>query len=364
MYNNNSKIKLAIVVKNFEINGISTVVMNYAQKMDLNRFELTIFAGDKIDKMYQDKCEKLGIKIIKLPNKSNKIKYYYSLYKKIKKNYFDILHIHGNSSAMAIELFIGKMKKIKIRITHCHNTQKSNSFLKKIMKVVFNNLYTDAFACGDLAGKTLFEDKSFYIMRNGVDTLKYRYNVNIRNKIRSELNIDNKIVIGHVGRINEQKNQSFLIDVFEKLAIDNEQYILLLVGIGPLYDETKQRVSESKFKDRIILYGETNTPEKMYYAMDIFAFPSVYEGLPLTLVEAQISGLPCIISDKITDETKLSDRVIKLPITDSDIWKNKILSTNICNDRDKFYDLYIDKIKKFNIDECVNEIENKYESLI
>ena len=157
-----------------------------------------------------------------------------------------------------------------------------------------------------------------------------------------------------------------MLDVFFYVSNENENYVLLLVGVGPKFNEVKEKISKSSFKDRIILYGETTKPEDMYFAMDIFAFPSLYEGLPLTLVEAQITGIPCIISDRITDETKLSNMVIKLPITDTDIWENQILSAKIYDnqERENFIKLHSSEIDKFNIDECVKEVEKKYKSLV
>ena len=281
----------------------------------------------------------------------------------MKKSYYDILHVHGNSSAMTIEMIIGKIKKINIRIAHCHNTQK-NSIVKKFLKIVFNKTYTNAFACGDLAGKNLFGKNDFYLMRNGIDTNKYRFNDSIRNNIRNELNISDKIVLGHIGRFNTQKNHTFLLDIFEKVACESDDYVLLLVGDGADFNKIKERIDNSKYKDRIILYGETNTPEILYLAMDLFVFPSLYEGLPLTLIEAQVSGLKCFISDTITKEVILSNQVKSLPINDSNLWKDEILSSKICEDREKFYTLNIEKINKYNIDKCVKELEEKYKSLV
>ena len=359
----NQKIKIAIASKDLAKNGISSVIINYAEKINHEKFELTIFAGETIDENNRKILEEKGINVIKLPSKDNKYNYYKQLYKKMNKNYFDILHVHGNSTAMSIELFIGILKKIKIRIAHCHNSKKEKSIIKKLIYPIFNNLYTNAFACGELAGKTLFANRDFFIMRNGINTIKYQYNEQVRNETRKNLNISNKIVLGHIGRFNDQKNHKFIIDVFEELAKENDNYVLLLIGNGPNYENIKERIKNSKYKDKFILYGETNEPEKMYLAMDIIIFPSLYEGLPLTLVEAQISGLKCIISDTITDEV-IIDNVEKCSIKSLTLWKEKILKTKINDKREAFYSNNKKRIKIFDINDCALELEKKYKNLI
>lgn len=357
-------IKIAIVTKNLEINGISSVIMNYAENIDLQKFSLTIFCGEKIDQNYYDKLCQLGIDVIKLPNKRNKIKFFWKLYKNLEKRKYDILHVHGNSSAMAFELFIGKLRKIKVRIAHCHNSVKNKSILKKFLMVAFNHLYTDAFACGKKAGETLFGNKDFYIMKNGIDISKYQYNEVLRNKIRNKLNINNNFVLGHIGRFNEQKNHKFLLDVFERVADKNDKFVLLLVGTGPDFDDIKERISKSRHKDKFIMYGETTKPEEMYFAMDAFIFPSLYEGLPLTLVEAQISGLRCIISDVITDEVIISDIVTKVSLNDIDMWVNNILDLKIKNDRKSFIVKNKVNADKYEIKQCVNDLEIKFKEIL
>ena len=359
----NKKIRVAIISKDLALNGISSVIINYAENMDLNKFELTIFAGKTIDNSNKIKLNKKGIKIVELPNKKNKIKYYKCLYKKIKKDYYDILHVHGNSTAMSIELFIGMLKNIKIRIAHCHSSKTDKSCIEKMITPIFNKLYTNAFACGKLAGESLFGNKKFFIMRNGMDTKKYKYDKAVRDKLRKELGVSNKVVLGHIGRFNYTKNHNFILDIFEEISKEKDNYCLLLIGNGPDYEKIKERIDNSKYKDRIILYGETNEPEKMYQAMDCFVFPSVYEGLPLTLVEAQISGLKCVISDVITSEV-IIENVVKLPIDDKKTWKEEILNTKLNNNREIFYAKNYIAIEKYDISACVIELEKKYEMLL
>lgn len=355
------KISVAMIAGNLEINGISSVIMNYCTHMDLNAFDVTILAGATIAESHRNLCRKTGIKVIELPNrKSSTLTYIKELDKELGKNHFDIIHMHGNQASMALELFLGWKHHIKIRIAHSHNTTCQNIKLHKLMKPFFNLLCTHRFACGELAGKWLFDNKPFFIIPNGFETEKFIFNEHYREDIRKELSIEGKFVIGHIGRINDQKNQTFLLDIFTEVAKHNENAILLMVGIGPKLEEIKKIVNKHQYRDRIILYGETTTPEKIYAAMDLFVFPSKYEGLPVTLLEAQINGLPCIISDVITKEAILSKQVKMLSLNDTiETWALNINSVKTV-ERVKFYVQEQENISKYNIMNTVKMLESKY----
>ena len=151
------RIKVAMVATNFELNGISSVIMNYCRNIDLNKFEITIFAGKNVNIYYKNECNELGIQIVELPfKKKNRMIYYLSLFKNIERNYFDIIHVHGNSATMFFELFIGYLKGIKNRIAHCHNTISENMKLHKMLFPFFKRISTKFFACGKLAGDWIF----------------------------------------------------------------------------------------------------------------------------------------------------------------------------------------------------------------
>lgn len=361
------KIRIAMIAANLELNGISSVIMNYCRNLDKKKFEITIIAGDIINDEFTKECNDLNISIIKLHSKrTSKIKYYFDLYNNIKKNSFDIFHVHGNSSIMAFDLFIARLKGIKIRIAHSHNTKCDNKMLHKLLNPMFKKLYTHAFACGDAAGNWLFGENNFYVINNGINIEKFLFDEKVRKSIRKELNVkENEILIGHIGRINYQKNQQLLLEAFEKMCENNNNNIkLLFVGTGPMFNELRKNICESKYKKNIILYGESNEPEKFYMAMDLFAFPSRYEGLPVTLIEAQVSGLRCFISNKITDEVILTPLVRKISIDSKDAWVD-VLSDNInIDNKIKNRTMDVRKFKKFNIKENALMLEKYYKNFI
>lgn len=353
-----TKIKIAMITNSMTLNGISSVIMNYCRNIDTNKFEITIFSGTPINKQYENECKELGIRIVELADKKkNFLKYYIRLFNKLKYKNFDICHVHGNSAMMFFELFIAILKGIKIRIAHSHNSRCNNEKINKMLKVPFKKSYTEAFACGKLAGDWIFGEEKYKIIDNGIDFSKFKYNEKIRKSERKKLDIkDDEFVLGHIGRINNQKNQKFLIRIFEKCAEINNNIKLLIIGDGPNYKEIEEIVNKHRYKDRIILYGETDSPEAYYNVMDMFVFPSKYEGFPVTVIEALANGLNCIVSDKITNE--INSRNIEYASIDGQVddWVKKIL------EKISFKRSDVEKSfrKRYEINNCVKRLENEY----
>lgn len=359
-----SKIKIAMIINDFNLNGISMVVLNYCMHMDLSRFDITILTGVPVASSNYRECRKLGIKVISLPSrKKNSISFYKALFKTLSKNKFDIVHVHGNSAMITIELIIAFLNNIKVRIAHCHNSTCSNMKMHKILLPVFNKVYTHGFACSSLAGKWLFGERKYYVIPNGFEVEKFQFNADMRKKVRKELNVEDKFLIGHIGRFNDQKNHPFLLKVFHRIAKKNPDAVLVLVGGGPDFEKIREIVNNHPYKDRIILYGETEHTEELYNAMDIFVFPSKYEGLGIVLLEAQISGLPCIASDVIPHDVVISDNIEFLPLGNENIslWSNFVLK--YCGrvyDRKELFNKNKHLIERYDIVKNAEYLSNLY----
>ena len=360
------KIKVAMVAVDLSRTGISAVIMNYCRYINKRKFEISLLVGNHILNNYREECKKMGINIIELPFKlENSVSYYKELTKKLNEKRYDIVHVHGNSSMITPELILAKICGIKVRIAHSHNTTCNHKILNKILKPLFKIGYTDGFACGRLAGKWMFGQKPFCVIPNGFDVNKFAFDSEARNQIRSELEIEDKYVVGHIGQFNDQKNHRFLFEIFDKLAQINDDIVLLLIGNGPDYLQICKLIEKHRYKDRIIVYGETNSPEKMYSAMDCFVFPSKYEGLPVSLLEAQISGLPCIASDKITKEVDFGQIIWKSIEEKSNEWAKKILKFDIgIEKRIQYISKHEKEVSKYNITEDVKILEKKYREMI
>lgn len=359
------KIKVSIITKNLIVNGISTVIMNYCRNMDFDKHNITIYAGAPIVEQYKNECEKLNIKIVEMPSKrgGNPLKYYIYLLKAINKKNTDVVHIHGNSGTIALELLITKIKGIKKRIAHCHNTTCDNIKIHKILKPLLKLLYTKGFACSKEAGEWMFGNGEFEVLPNGFDTEKFKFDEKKRKEIRKKLKIDDGYIIGHVGMFNNQKNHPYMLKVFESIAKKNEKAYLLFVGTGPDYDKIQELINKHPYKERIICYGVTDKVSEVYDAMDLFFFPSKFEGLGIVLLEAQMKGLPCVASDVIPKEVELDKNMIDFLSLDADVevWSKVILKKleNKIN-RKKVYEEHEKEIKRFEIKENVKQLEYSY----
>lgn len=361
------KISILMVANDMKMNGISSVIMNYTRNLNPELFEVCIAIGEPIEDVHLKELKNMGKKIWVLPNrKKNPIKFYIGLMKIFKAKIFDIIHVHGNSSTMAIELSIAKICGVKHRIAHSHNSTCGNMLRHNILKPWFDKVYTYKLACSTLAGDWIFGKSKFDVINNGFMVEKYRFESNKRTYYREKLNLNEKYVIGHVGRFNDQKNHPFLIKVFEKIAEKNKQAYLLLVGNGPNYNSIVDMISKSKYSNRIIVYGNSDDIAGLMSAMDIFLLPSKYEGLGIVLLEAQICGLPCITSEKVPKDTILGNNIKFLPIKSNDIsiWSENV-QMQIINDKERedFYYEYFSNIEKFDITKCVYKLEKIYFNL-
>ena len=366
--NDKCKIRVAVCANNLAVNGISTVIMNYTKNINLNRFEITILAGIPVEETCRSVCCRPGVSIVALPErKTSSLSYYLALYRNLNGKHYDIFHIHGNSATVTLELLIAAVCRIPVRIAHSHNTRCTRSFVHKILSPLFPHTLTHAFACGTDAGRWLFKDRRFQVIPNGFSTEQFRFQNDLRRKIRRKYSLDSFFVIGHIGRFNSQKNQPFLLEIFRHAADVSNNICLLLVGNGPDYKKTTELIKNHPHKDRIIVCKETKHPEEMYAAMDVFVLPSLYEGFPVVLLEAQMNGLPCLVSDAVTREVRIGDRIRYISLLESaKTWAAQILNINPCSpgEREGFYVRNQEAISRYHITTNVTLLEDLYLSAI
>lgn len=359
------KISIAMVASNLELNGISSVIMNYIQYINLDKIDITLIVGKKVNPKYRKLCRERGVKIITLKNKRrNTKKFYFGLLKNFLTHQFDIVHVHGSSATIGLELFLAKISGIKVRIAHSHNTTSPNLKLHKLMKPLLKFSYTEGFACSKEAGKWLFDDQPFTVIPNGIEVNNFKFNNSVRETTRTKLKLGDSYVVGHIGRFNYQKNHEFIIKVFEEILKKRPNSRLLLVGNGPDYDKFKAQLAKKSYINKIILYGETNDTSGLYMAMDAFLFPSRFEGLPVTLIEGQISGLPCLVSDVITEDVRLSKNLQFCSLKKSSTyWADKLLNLKPLK-RNSFFYNHLKAIDHYYIKNDVKLLENKYKEII
>lgn len=355
------KIRVGMIVNDLNINGISNVIMNYCCYVEPEKIAFTILTGKPVAEIYGKKCEELKIKILVLPERREKpFCYYGALLRIVSARCFDVIHVHGSSATILVELAIARLRGVKVRIAHCHASSCNNIKLHHRLKKWIPRVATHGFACSTTAGKWMFGDTSFYIIPNGFDTEQFKFDETVREKVRSQLGVGDKFVIGHVGRFNVDKNQSYLLELFQDVALKRQDAFLLLVGTGPMFREIEEKVQAHPYKERILLFGESQNVKELYSAMDVFVLPSRHEGLSFVLLEAQINGLMCIASSTVPREAALCEETEFLDLKERVMWVNKITTARSLQ-RETFYEKHRDAIRRYNIRENAVALEKLYQ---
>ena len=361
--------KILYVIAGLNRGGAETFVMNVYRNMDRDKYNVyfLVYGDNKYD--YEDEIKKLGGTIIRAKRTSEVglKKFIKDLIILFKKEKFDVVHAHSLFNCGPVMLAAYKAG-IKVRISHCHTTRllKDKITLKdkvfySLSKHWINKYSTHLFACEKAAGEFLFnKNKEFFVVKNGIEIEKFKFDDKIRDEIRMKHNIkSDTFVIGNVGRLVSIKNQKFLIDVFEKIHKENNNTKLVILGEGELKEELIN-YSEKLFlnKDDVLFLGNLDNVNEYYNAFDVFVLPSLFEGLPYTLIEAQCNGLPIIVSEAVDQRSNISGNIIFCDLNDSiDNWANTIL-----NEIGKRYNS-VDSIinNGYSIADTVKFIENIYD---
>jgi len=328
-------IRIAQIIGKWLGGGVEAVVMNYYRHIDRNKIQFDFICDEDSTDIPKEEIESLGGRIVLIPPYQKAIKYHKELKRVLKEGNYRIVHSHINVLSV-FSLFAAKCAGVPVRIAHSHSTTNKKETKKNLMKQVlrpFSKLFaTDYMCCSELAGRWLFGNKEYdkgnvYLLNNAIDLDKFKYNEDIRNEVRKELDVkDNQFVIGHIGRFVEQKNHTFLIDIFNEVYKQNKDAILLLVGQGPLQESIKEKVNNLGLQKNVKFLGQRNDADRLYQAFDVFVLPSLYEGLPVVGVEAQAAGLPCVLSEDMTKETKVLDTTVFESLSkNSKEWAKKVL---------------------------------------
>jgi glycosyltransferase EpsF len=333
---------LHIVGGVMDVGGIEMFLMNYYRHIDRDVIQFDFCIVEEGNGHFDHEIRSLGGELHNLPSKKrHPIKHLKGLLHVLKKYRNNPVHMHldGMNGLYGLIAFLNNNK---IRISHSHNTNHlTNSPIKRFIHDSFrliNRLVNNHFAaCSNDASLWLHGKKTAnraFIILNAIETDRFLFNQEARTTYREKYNIKNEIVIGHIGRLHYQKNHNFMLKLAKGLLDKKIDFKMIFVGTGELIDSLKVKIKSYNLNNNVILVGKTAIPEAYYNMFDIFILPSIFEGLGISLVEAQANGLPCIISDNIPQEAILNNNITILSIDDSSLWVESTLKIELTRFKD------------------------------
>lgn len=324
-------IRVLHIVTDMRRGGLETMIMNYYRHIDRELVQFDFLVHREKTGDYEKEIDNLGGKIYHMPV----LNPFSIIYKKKLGDFFighpeyDIIHVHQDCLSSVI-LKVAKEHGVKVRIAHSHASSQDKNFkypIKLFFRRYIPEYATELMACGKEAGEWMFCGAQYHILANAIEIKKYSYNKNKRRTVREEFGIEeDELIIGHIGRFSPPKNHSFLIDIFSVIQ-KKKKCRLLLVGDGNLKKEIREKVQKLGLLEKVIFAGVRSDVPDLLQAMDIFVFPSLYEGLGIVAVEAQAAGLPCVLSDKIPDAAVITKLVKKISLeSTAEMWAEAVVT--------------------------------------
>lgn len=303
--------------------GLETMLMNYYRNIDRNIIQFDFLSHRKFEAEYDREIQKLGGRIYHISklipwssNYKNELKSFF-----IKHPEYRIVHVHQDCLS-SVALKCAQECGIPVRIAHSHTSSAAKNIKYPIKLYYMRQIpkyATHLFACGEKAGSWMFRGNEYRVIRNAIDISKFKYNPQLKKEVCRELGFENKTVIGHVGNFGVAKNHSFLIDIFKAVHDRDNSYRLLLVGDGKNRNEISEKVKRLGLMDCVVFLGTRNDVNRIMQAMDVFVFPSLFEGLPVTMIEEQAAGIPAVISDNVSKECIITENLVEKISLDKDI---------------------------------------------
>lgn len=320
--------KVLQVVGQLCVGGQETMAKNFYEYIDREHFDFDyVVYGEEIGE-YEAELEEYGAHIFHVTYSKNIFSYIKQMFLIIKNGKYDVVHSHTYTNN-GLVLSVAKFCHVPNRISHCHTTEsgKNNSLLYSLYHTLMRKIVlasaTDYIACGEKAGEMFYGKQMFnqngIVLKNGIDLKKYKFNQTIRNKIRAQYQLDDFLVCGTVSRIEPVKNHGYLIKIAKRMKLMNLPVKFMVVGDGSLLSTLKNEcMSEGVFEEFLFL-GQRNDSNELLNAMDVFLQPSIFEGVPLAVIEAQANGLPCVVSNNVSEEVKINPNVVLLSISDQSV---------------------------------------------
>ncbi len=305
--------------------GMSFVILNYLRNIPREGLQLHITADPELCDEMREILEGLGTVHI-IPTKQENLKGYLLGIRQILKTGIDVIHVHGNSGTMAMEAILARLCGVKKVFVHSHSTKTDHPMVNAILKYPMMLCASQRLACSAGSGKWLYGSWKHTVLNNAIDLDRFRFDPAVREQCRQEFGLRQEFVLGHVGNFYEPKNHSFLIDVFAAFHKLQPNSKLLLAGGGPDMKRMMDKVDQLQLQDAVIFAGRRTDVERIYQALDVFLMPSLWEGLPLVLLEAQASGLPVLASDRITKDVQCAPNFRYLSLEEGPaVWAEQLV---------------------------------------
>ena len=316
-------IRIAHIIGKLNAGGVEAVVNNYYRNIDHKKYQFDFFIDSDGACQPPQELINMGARYFVIPPYQKPFQYIKTLTNYFKGNHYTIVHSDMNTLAV-FSLFAAWLAHVPIRINHNHSTASKGETKKNILKYLlrpFATLFATHYcACSRYAGEWLFGKKAVAqgkvkIFNNAINVENFEYNPLIRDKVRKELDLNDKFVVGHVGRFCFQKNQEFVVKVFSEFHKTNSNSILMMIGIGNTVSAIREQVKVLGLNDHVLFLGARTDVNQLYQAMDAFVFPSRYEGLGVVAIEAQCAGLPVLASNRVPKEAKVISEMFFLPLS-------------------------------------------------
>ena len=355
------------IAASLRIGGAEKVARDIGLFLDPSEFEVHyIVFGDEVGAYEQELIEH-GCKIFRWPFPSEDyLSYLRSLRELMRENHYDVVHAHTMFN-IGWAMLAAKQCGVPVRVSHAHSALSNGSSLKKtayevcMRQLILHNA-THLVACGDAAGMRLYGEDTYekrgICILNGIDIGSFAFHPEVREKMREELGLENAFVIGHVGHLMPVKNQSFLLRLMPEIIKRRPNVKLLLLGEGVDRPKIEGLIRELKLEEQVIMTGNVRNVPDFLSAMDLFAFPSLFEGMPLSIIEVQANGLPCVLSTNVPQDVYLTDLIEPLPLDEPEKWVETICSSQR-REPERYHELL--KERGFDTQEVMKKIYHIYE---
>lgn len=331
------------VVTDMNMGGIESLIMNYYRRMDRSKVQFDFLMHRSVPSYFDEEILALGGKIYRLPAIHPKTFLHYrrELARFFKTHSYRVIHAHNNAYSMFV-LREAQRHGVSIRIASSHCAFPKLGLIHRLTydycRSKINRYVTHRLACSIPAGQWLYSGADFRILPNAIHAVSFVPDDTLRAEARAELGLEDAFTVIHVGRLTNAKNHKFLLEAFRELLNTDPGAKLVLVGDGELRPQIEEQAAQLP-EGSVLLLGSRSDIPRLLQAGDVFAFPSIFEGLPVTMIEAQAAGLPCVMSDRVTDECIVTDLVKTLPIDDPAVWADAIVKSKGMQRTDRLADI-------------------------